>query len=74
MSKIKPCALGPKHTWFWKRNVTLKRLKVTPRGATVHLSRRGDYRCECGEQKYGAAKSEPLEICSTPEEVAAATA
>lgn len=74
MNKIKPCTLGPKHTWIWKRNVTLKRVNTTPRGTTVHLSRRGDYRCECGERKYGTAKIEPMEVCSTPEDLAAATA
>ena len=58
--KIKPCTLGPKHTWVWKRNVPLKRISMTPRGTTMQLSYRGDYRCECGEQKYGMSKDVPV--------------
>lgn len=61
-ANIKPCTLGPKHAWVWKRNVTLKRINMTPRGTTVHLSYRGDYRCACGEQRYGASKDAPASV------------
>jgi hypothetical protein len=38
---------------------------MTPRGTTMQLSYRGDYRCACGEQKYGASKDQ------TPADLAA---
>lgn len=55
-SKTKPCTLAPKHTWAWKRNVTLKFVSMTPSGTTMRISYRGDYRCYCGEQRYGRTK------------------
>jgi hypothetical protein len=63
-TKIKPCTLGPKHSWAWKRNVTLKSASITPRGTTVKLSWRGDYRCACGEQRYGQSKDEPAPVAA----------
>ncbi|WP_155741521.1 hypothetical protein [Burkholderia vietnamiensis] len=68
MKKNKPCTLGPKHKWVWKRNVTLKRIYVMPRGTTAQLSYRGEYRCECGERKYGVSKDR------APEDLAASAA
>jgi hypothetical protein len=58
VAKTKPCTLGPKHSWAWKRNVTLKTVSITPHGSTAKLSWRGDYRCACGAQKYGQSKDQ----------------
>lgn len=51
--KLKPCTVGPKHSWTFKKNVTLKSVRITPKGTIAHIRYRGLYRCACGEQKYG---------------------
>jgi hypothetical protein len=49
---MKPCTLGKRHKWAFVNNVITQRLT----GCTVHLSKRGVYRCECGQRKDGAAQ------------------
>jgi hypothetical protein len=58
VAKTKPCTLGPKHSWVWKRNVTLKSASITRQGTTMRISYRGDYRCACGAQRYGTTKNQ----------------
>jgi hypothetical protein len=52
--KTQPCTLGPKHTWEWKKDVTLK---TSSRPGMVKFSRRGAYACKCGATRYGVARS-----------------
>ena len=53
MTKTKPCTLGPKHKWAWKRNTSLSNMTIGPMGSTVRVSLRGLYLCECGERRLG---------------------
>lgn len=47
---VKPCTLGAKHHWTWKRDHT----EVThPTPGAFRLVARGVYRCACGAAKYG---------------------
>ncbi len=46
MDKPKPCTLGKRHKWEWRRNKI-----VTDGGYRVSLI--GIYRCACREVKYG---------------------
>lgn len=45
----KPCSLGPRHKWQLIRN------QIVQSGGpiTVRISKRGIYRCNCGETKQG---------------------
>ena len=47
--KIAKCKLFPRHQWGWVKNVWLHH--VTTRSARA--SKRGVYRCDCGEAKFG---------------------
>ena len=49
---MKPCTLGKRHRWQFVKNVVITRLN----GRFGVISRRGLYRCECGQTKYGEAK------------------
>lgn len=52
----KPCALAPgKHKWVWEKDITHTAMGKRP--GYVNLSRKGVYRCACGEIKYGTARS-----------------
>ncbi len=45
----KPCSLGPRHKWQLIRNQIVQSGGPT----TVRISKRGIYRCDCGETKQG---------------------
>lgn len=51
--KTKPCTLGPRHSWSWKKNVRVGSLTVTSRGSTARYSLKGLYTCACGATKHG---------------------
>lgn len=51
------CNLGVRHKWTWVKDVTLKSISMTERGTSAKFSRRGVFKCECGERKYGDARS-----------------
>lgn len=46
---MRPCKLGKRHAWKFVGVVQTTRYGVR----TATISRRGKYRCECGEEKYG---------------------
>lgn len=46
---MKTCKLAKRHKWTFIRNVTCS----YQNGRTVQISRKGVYRCGCGESKYG---------------------
>lgn len=46
---MKPCTLGKRHKWAFVNNVTT----ASSTGTGFRLTRRGKYRCECGEIKLG---------------------
>lgn len=52
----KPCTLGPKHKWTHVRDITIKNISMGPRGTTVRMSARGEYKCECGGKRIGTSK------------------
>ena len=51
--KTKPCTLGPRHSWTWKKNVRVGSLTVTSSGSTGRFSLKGLYTCACGATKHG---------------------
>lgn len=52
MTTKKLCTLGPRHSWtFVKNTVGVQR---NLEGTQVRISKRGIYRCACGETKIGA--------------------
>lgn len=53
----KKCTKGPRHKWDWVKDRTVKSGSFGMGGTTVHISRKGIYKCECGELKYGKARS-----------------
>jgi len=59
MRRPKPCTLANRHSWEFVRNVTTSRVTINQSGSRAHISFRGLYRCECGEQRYGIQRAEP---------------
>jgi hypothetical protein len=57
MSKLKPCTAGSRHTWEWSHDVTHRTIRDTMGGTLVTLSRRGWYKCRCGENRLGQPRS-----------------
>ena len=53
-SKIKPCPLGKRHKWNFRKNVIRKTINYS----TITLSSVGLYQCECGARKYGEYRYE----------------
>jgi hypothetical protein len=47
--KVQPCTKGKRHKWVFVKNVTTK----TQTLRSISITRRGVYRCACGERKYG---------------------
>jgi hypothetical protein len=56
-TKQKPCTVGPRHKWDWVKDKTVKTGTIGMHSATMQISRKGVYKCICGELKYGEAKS-----------------
>lgn len=53
--KIKPCSLFKRHKWVWARNVNVRTGRLYASGAaSVSITLKGRYLCECGETKLGA--------------------
>lgn len=48
-SKPKPCTLGSRHKWQLLRKI----ISTTINGSRGTISKRGQYRCECGATKLG---------------------
>lgn len=48
---MKECTNGKRHSWRFSHNVVKTKLS----GHTATVSKRGFYRCACGETKYGSA-------------------
>lgn len=53
----KKCTKGPRHKWAWVKDRTVKSGTFGASGATLCIWRKGVYKCECGEVKYGEAHS-----------------
>lgn len=51
--KTKPCTSGPRHSWQWKKNVTVGSLTITSRSSTGRYTLKGLYTCACGATKHG---------------------
>lgn len=47
--KPKPCTEGKRHKWLFQRN----RIIETYGPGYANISKRGVYRCACGEKKLG---------------------
>lgn len=55
-SALKTCTSETgKHKWAWEKDITHTAMGKRP--GYVNLSRKGVYRCACGETKYGMARS-----------------
>lgn len=52
--KTKQCTNGPRHTWEWVKDVTLQ---TSPRPGYINFSRKGVFKCACGQRKYGQPRS-----------------
>lgn len=46
---MRPCSIGKRHKWTHIKNVILQSGSMR----IISLSKRGLYRCECGQTKYG---------------------
>lgn len=66
-TKAKPClSESRRHTWEWQRNTTVSSMSASARGATVHMSRKGIYRCvTCAATKYGQPQQPAMCWCHT---------
>jgi len=51
---MKKCTNGTRHKWTFVKNVTIRQESLS----TIQLSKRGFYKCACGEGKIGAYKME----------------
>jgi hypothetical protein len=51
---MKKCTNGTRHKWQFVKNVIIREETRT----SVTLSKRGSYKCECGERKIGAYRME----------------
>ncbi|MCY1356893.1 hypothetical protein D9M69_433590 [compost metagenome] len=49
---MRPCRVGKRHKWSFVKNV----IKQVGSARSFHISKRGFYRCECGETKYGESQ------------------
>ncbi|WP_176461557.1 hypothetical protein [Pseudomonas aeruginosa] len=47
---MKPCTLGKRHSWTFVRNVVTSHLS----GRVGRITKRGLYRCECGNPGHQA--------------------
>lgn len=54
---MKPCTKGTRHKWTWVKDSTVKSIHIGAIGGRATISRKGVYKCECGEVKYGMARS-----------------
>jgi hypothetical protein len=56
-AKQAPCPLksNGKHKWEHVRDITVTHAKIGPRGTSVRMSARGEYKCECGANRVGAS-------------------
>lgn len=54
--KLPPCHNGVKHKWVHVRDITVTNATYGPRGNTVRMSARGEYKCECGAVRIGTSK------------------
>ncbi|QHJ83376.1 MAG: hypothetical protein [Bacteriophage sp.] len=45
---MKKCTIGKRHKWDFVKNVNLETRTFT----SIHFSRKGLYKCACGETKY----------------------
>ncbi|WP_147328294.1 hypothetical protein [Duganella sp. BJB475] len=57
MKTAPKCTLAPKHKWEWVKDVTNMTATITHKGSTRKLSRRGIYKCACGADRQGVARS-----------------
>lgn len=57
MTKQQACTRNTRHKWSWVGDITLKTIKVNGNGTRVNIKRRGQYICECGLRRHGAARS-----------------
>lgn len=53
MKPLKPCTVGPKHSWAFVRNVEVGSVTVGRHGSVGRFSLKGLYRCQCGAVKHG---------------------
>lgn len=51
------CTLAARHKWEWVKDVTNMTATITEKGARRTISRRGVYKCACGAERQGAARS-----------------
>ena len=53
------CTLAAKHKWEWVKDVTITNItiSITSSRTTRKLSRRGIYKCACGADRQGIARS-----------------
>lgn len=57
MAATKKCVLSAKHKWEWAKDVTNVTMSITNKGTTRKFSRRGVYKCACGAERQGIARS-----------------
>lgn len=50
---IKPCTIGPRHTWAWVKNFAASRMVSSNHG---RVTLKGLYKCQCGQRKEGKPK------------------
>ena len=53
----KKCTLTTRHKWEWIKDVTNMTATITNSGSTRRFSRRGVYKCACGAERQGIARS-----------------
>ena len=57
MTSTQRCPLtDKKHRYEWTHDITVRKERHGPRGSTITLSKRGEYKCACGLKKLGIAR------------------